>query len=92
MSGSNALKLGLAMAGLAALGGCADYLNHRDTITLAAGNSKDANAAIHTIDPQANRADRTHINADGKIVRVVMDQYHTGPTPVELTADVSGIN
>ena len=63
------------------LAGCADYLVHRDTVTLAAGNAKNANAAIHTVDPQAHRADNTLIYADGKYIRNVIDLYHERPTP-----------
>lgn len=68
----------LALA-IVPLAGCADYLNHRDTITLAAGDSKNANTAIHTVDPQANRAEQTVIYSDGKYIRNVMDGYHERP-------------
>lgn len=40
-------------------GGCADYLNHRDTVALAAGDAVNANSAIETIDPWPRAADRT---------------------------------
>ena len=69
----------IAMAVL--LNGCAGYLSHRDTVTLAAGNAKDANAAIHTVDPQAHRAENTIIYSDGKYIRNVIGIYHRRPTP-----------
>ena len=84
-SSSTMRKCGLMLAllaPLAGLGGCADYLNHRDTITLAAGNAVAVNRAIHTIDPQARRAEDTTIQTDGKYVSNVMDIYHSRPVPV----------
>jgi len=36
----------------AALSGCADYLNRRDTVSARAGDAVDANLAIQTINPQ----------------------------------------
>lgn len=46
-----------------------------DTITLRAGNSMRANAAIMTVDPQAHRADNTHISTNGRHVQNVMKTY-----------------
>jgi hypothetical protein len=66
----------------APLAGCADYLNHRDTITLAAGDATNSNVAIHTIDPQANRGEQAVIYSDGKYIRNVMDNYHQRPVTV----------
>lgn len=77
---NNRILAGALLAfAFAPLAGCADYLNHRDTITLAAGDSKNANTAIHTVDPQANRAEQTVIYSDGKYIRNVMDNYHARP-------------
>jgi hypothetical protein len=39
--------------------GCADYLNHRDTVALAAGDAVNANGAIETIDPWPRGVSRT---------------------------------
>jgi len=83
----NSIKAALALAGLASLGGCADYLNHWDTVSFASGDAVQANAAIHTVDPQANRGDQTHINSDGKYVNNVMGIYHRRPVVVEITAE-----
>lgn len=52
----------LACAILAtSLSGCADYLNHRDSVTLGAGNAPAANTAIHTINPFPPEAANTAI-------------------------------
>ena len=39
------------LAGLLFLGGCADYMSHRDTVTVGAGSAKQANIGIHTVQP-----------------------------------------
>lgn len=88
-SRSRIVRAGAVCAALTVLGGCADYLNHRDTITLAAGNAVAANRAIHTVDPQATRGQRTRIYADGKWVNNTMVWYHGRPKPQEL--NVGGI-
>jgi hypothetical protein len=43
------------------LSGCADYMNHRDSVTLGAGNATEANTAIHTINPFPPEAANTTI-------------------------------
>lgn len=43
------------------LTGCADYLNHRDSVTLGAGNAAEGNTAIHTINPFPPEAANTTI-------------------------------
>ncbi|MGR3686883.1 MAG: hypothetical protein ACU0D5_11655 [Paracoccaceae bacterium] len=43
------------------LSGCADYMNHRDSVTLGAGNAPEANTAIHTINPFPPGASNTTI-------------------------------
>jgi hypothetical protein len=60
MSRNSCLIPTVALLAAAALaGGCADYLNHRDTVALAAGDSVNANRAIETIDPWPRNVDRT---------------------------------
>lgn len=52
----------LACAILAiSLSGCADYMNHRDSVTLGAGNAPEGNTAIHTINPFPPGASNTSI-------------------------------
>lgn len=42
----------------AALSGCADYLNRRDSVSARAGDAVEANLAIQTINPQPPAAFR----------------------------------
>jgi hypothetical protein len=83
----NSIKAAVVLAGLASLGGCADYLNHWDTVSFASGDAVEANAAIHTVDPQAHRAEQTHIATDGRYVNNVMNIYRQRPTVTEITAE-----
>lgn len=66
----------LILAGMAfLLGGCADYMNHRDSITLGAGNANEANLGIHTIKPFPPEADNTDIKVDGDKVNQAHRRY-----------------
>lgn len=46
----------------AALSGCADYMNRRDSVSARAGDAVDANLAIQTINPQPPAAFRNRTN------------------------------
>ncbi len=61
MRSSRRNRLVLLAAVALMLGGCADYLNRRDSITLGAGNAPEANAMIQTIDPFPDNAENTDI-------------------------------
>ena len=50
-----------ALAALATLGGCADYLNNWDAVSFRAGDAKEANSAIHVVHPFPPYADNTNI-------------------------------
>lgn len=66
---------------LFASGGCADYLNHRDSITLAAGDAPNFNQAVHTINPQSPRAYNTNLDFSGKRAAYVIQGYSVPPPP-----------
>ncbi|OAP37678.1 pilus assembly protein [Sinorhizobium glycinis] len=68
--------LAIAAAGL--LSGCADYLNHRDSITFGVGNAVEANKAIHIQDPFPRAAYNTQIASDGKVMHRVIRTYQGG--------------
>ena len=55
----------IAALSLLAVSGCADYLNHRDTVTLGAGDAAEANLAIQTVNPFPPNAGQTQIDAPG---------------------------
>ncbi|MEJ6844670.1 hypothetical protein ABIA24_004901 [Sinorhizobium fredii] len=66
----------IAAAGL--LSGCADYLNHRDSITFGLGNAVEANKGIHTQDPFPRAAYNTQIASDGKVIYRAIGGYQGG--------------
>jgi hypothetical protein len=54
---------------------CVDYLNHRDSVTLAAGDSLHANAAIQTINPWPYSSREKYVLYDGQYVKKRIDVY-----------------
>ncbi len=62
---------------LMALGGCVDYMERRDTITLAAGDAQNWNKVVHTADPWPPYAMNNHIPGDGKRTAEVIRRYST---------------
>ena len=67
------------------VGGCADYLNHRDRMTLAAGDDVQWNQAVHTIDPWPPGVGDDDIPGQGKRVDAVIERYEKPPPPAKAT-------
>ena len=75
MSRNSALPLVLALAALL-LGGCAaDYLNHYDTVSLAAGDAQKANRLLHTTNPFNPVSHNTAIETDGRRAADAVERY-----------------
>ena len=51
----------VSLCSVAALGGCADYLNHWDSVAFRAGDAVEANTAIQVVDPFPPYADNNNI-------------------------------
>ncbi|CAN7327396.1 pilus assembly protein [Pararhizobium sp. LjRoot238] len=68
----------LVLAAVSLVSGCADYMNHRDSITFGLGNAVEANKGIHIQDPFPQVAQNTRIISDGKTVHRVMRDYQGG--------------
>lgn len=60
------------------LAGCVDYLEHRDTVTLRAGDAQAWNRAVHTADPWPPHAMNNDILGDGPRTARVIQRYSTG--------------
>lgn len=75
----------LVLAASSLITGCADYMNHRDTITFGAGNAVEANKGIHIQDPFPRVAQNTRIATDGKVIHRVMRRYNGGTQPLAGT-------
>lgn len=71
----------LVVAAASLVSGCADYMNHRDTITFGLGNAVEANKGIHIQDPFPRAAQNTHIAADGKVIHRAVRSYQNGGGP-----------
>tara|TARA_B100000780_G_C20853371_1_gene339181 strand:- start:310 stop:627 length:318 start_codon:yes stop_codon:yes gene_type:complete len=71
------------------LAGCADYVSRADTITIGAGSAMRANAAIMTVDPQAEKADNVTIEADGRAVEKAMKEFRKGKTGDEKGTSIT---
>jgi hypothetical protein len=77
LSRNKRVLLVLAVASLGS--GCADYLNHRDSITFGLGNAVEANKGIHIQDPFPQVAQNTRITSDGKVIYKVIRNHRGEP-------------
>lgn len=76
------------MGAILALSGCAaDYLNHYDSVTLAAGDANRANSLAQTVDPFNPNSQNTHIEGDGQRSAAVVAQYRGPPVMGAAGAD-----
>jgi hypothetical protein len=66
-----------------------DYLQRSVTITLGAGNAKDTNAAVHTVDPWPPYVGYTRIPGDGRRATAAIQRMYRVPNPFERQ-DMSG--
>jgi hypothetical protein len=87
--GRSVIACGLATALLAAASGACwagppfenpatEYLQRTDTITLSAGNAKNANAVVHIIDPWPRHVTNRRIPANGERMAHTMEHYKSG--------------
>lgn len=72
---SRSASMLIAIALTAALGGCQEYLDRSDTITLGVADATENNKAVHTITrwPKASRHDRWR--TDGERSRTAIARY-----------------
>ena len=90
------LDLLLGLIATIGLGGCADYLERRDTITFSAGEAQAWNKTVHVADPWPLHASNTRIDGDGQRVGRVIQSYSTGaaasPSPQGGESQEQGTN
>ncbi|MCF6127259.1 hypothetical protein EN904_00540 [Mesorhizobium sp. M7A.F.Ca.CA.001.07.2.1] len=91
MSRNSALIL---ILGTGLLSGCAtDYLNHYDSVTLAAGDTQKFNSMLQTVDPLNPASNNTRIEGDGARAAGVAQNYRfppPPPPPPAITVNVGG--
>jgi hypothetical protein len=66
----------LALAAAPLLSGCM-YLDHRDTVTFAAGDAVAVNKVTHMVDPWPPRAGDRNIAFDGERMAAAAERYRT---------------
>lgn len=79
-----------ALISLLGLTACADHMNNRDTITLGAGNSAEANMGIHTVEPFPPEALDTTIYSSPEKVAQARARYLAPCDPDVVTCGGSG--
>jgi hypothetical protein len=82
MQSSNNPVRALALAGLlaalfAALAGCSQYLDHRDTISLGGGNSVATNEVTQMVDPWPRESADRNIAYNGEKMQSAVERYRT---------------
>lgn len=55
--------------------GCVDYTNRFDTVNIHAGDAKDSNIAIQTIDPWPRSSERTYVDHSGQKISGAITKY-----------------
>lgn len=93
MSPPNLRRSSLALftgAFLATAGGCVDYTNRFDTVSIHSGDASYSNVAIQTVDPWPPESERTFIDANGRKVKQAIDAY-TQPKGAAKTGGTTNI-
>jgi hypothetical protein len=69
----------LALAALlAALAGCSQYLDHRETISLGGGDSVATNKVTQMVDPWPRESADRNIAYNGEKMQSAVERYRTG--------------
>jgi hypothetical protein len=77
-SAKRRLVLGVSLLPVLALGACADYLNHNDSITSSTGDANAHNKVVHIADPWPRAAANNRIGGSGQRVDIVTKRYLSG--------------
>ena len=74
---SNAVRLAALAAVLAALAGCSEYLDRRDTIALSAGNAIATDQVTQMVDPWPRDSANRDIAFNGAKMQSAVERYRT---------------
>lgn len=75
---SNAMRLTASAILMAALGGCSEYLDRRDTIAMSGGNSVAADKVTQMVDPWPRASADRNIASNGAVMQSAYQRYRTG--------------
>ena len=76
-SSSNPLRMLALAALLAALTGCSEYFDHRDTISLGGGDSVATNKVTQMVDPWPRDSANRNIAYNGAKMETAVERYRT---------------
>lgn len=80
------------MAVAMALGGCSDiYYDHRDTVSLGAGDAVATNIATHTVDFWPREAGQRNIVSDGQRMQGAVERYRTNKVTAPIGIGTSSV-
>src|SRR3954452_14220603 len=87
------LVLGVSLLPVLALGACADYLNHNDSVSSSAGDANAHNKVIHIADPWPRAAANNRIGGNGQRVDIATKRYLAGGSAASsnLAPALSGV-
>ena len=71
------LVCALALPVMAGMGGCREYFDRQETITLGVGNSIEVNKATQTIERWPRTAQHDRWQSDGERARLAIERYRT---------------
>ena len=77
LSSSNPLRMLALAALLAALAGCSEYLDHRDTISLGGGDSVATDKVTQMVDPWPRDSANRNIAYNGAKMEIAVERYRT---------------
>ncbi|HEX2555307.1 MAG TPA: hypothetical protein VHL98_16530 [Microvirga sp.] len=87
---ARSLKVLAAALAASSVAGCADYLNHHDTVTLRAGDAQNWNKTVQTTDPWPPYVKNTDIDGDGQRTMIGVRNYSEGTTPLASGGGTGG--
>ncbi len=77
MRPSSNVRAALALAAMALLGGCSEYLDRRDQIALGAGNAVHTDKVTMMVDPWPRASANRDLAFDGAKMQTAVERYKT---------------
>jgi hypothetical protein len=87
---SNALRALAAAAALAALTGCSEYTDRRDTISLDGGNAVATNIVTQMVDPWPRDSANKNIAFNGQKMQSAVQRYRNNKVVAPVGTGTSG--
>jgi hypothetical protein len=75
---TNSVRAAALVVTLAALAGCSEYLDRRDSVALGGGDSVATNKVTEMVDPWPRASANRDIATDGQVMESAVERYHAG--------------